>query len=208
MYQRQVVSERSSCLCKKKINKNDAVASAQSIIQIHHPGLLLRLFSNPCSPRKENFRLLSLSLPPSHTRAHSHTLALSTKNYSPETSPEMSSPAPAVSAVPGNSTAPPPPDTTTTTVSQVPPPSNSSGSLVPPPPASLAESSGRSTPSTPVLSALIVGVILGVLAGVGISVYVYRRKKRKEAQRLLLAGQPSQGASKGFAFFYFELRRI
>ncbi|KAG5248684.1 hypothetical protein OIU78_014414 [Salix suchowensis] len=108
----------------------------------------------------------------------------------------MSSPAPAVSAVPDNSTPPPPPDTTSTTVSQAPPPTNSSGALVPPPPASSKGSSGSTTPSTPVLSALIVGVILGVLAGVGISVYVYRRKKRKEAQRLLLAGQPSQGASK------------
>ncbi|KAJ6696235.1 PROLINE-RICH RECEPTOR-LIKE PROTEIN KINASE PERK4 [Salix koriyanagi] len=110
----------------------------------------------------------------------------------------MSSPAPAVSAVPDNSTPPPPPppDTTSTPVSQAPPPTNSSGALVPPPPASSKGSSGSTTPSTPVLSALIVGVILGVLAGVGISVYVYRRKKRKEAQRLLLAGQPSQGASK------------
>ncbi|KAB5563921.1 hypothetical protein DKX38_003975 [Salix brachista] len=108
----------------------------------------------------------------------------------------MSSPAPAVSAVPDNSTPPPPPDTTSETVSQAPPPTNSSGALVPPPPASPEGSSRSTTPSTPVLSALIVGVILGVLVGVGISVYVYRRKKRKEAQRLLLAGQPSQGASK------------
>uniref|UniRef100_A0A6N2N859 non-specific serine/threonine protein kinase n=1 Tax=Salix viminalis TaxID=40686 RepID=A0A6N2N859_SALVM len=105
----------------------------------------------------------------------------------------MSSPAPAVSAVPDNSTPPPPPDTTST---QAPPPTNSSSALVPPPPESSKGSSGSTTPSTPVLSALIVGVILGVLAGVGISVYVYRRKRRKEAQRLLLAGQPSQGASK------------
>jgi hypothetical protein len=66
---------------------------------------------------------------------------------------------------------------------------------VPPPPAA-----GSKAPSSPVLAALIVGVILGVLAGVGISVYVYRRKKRKEAQRLLLGGQPSQVASKGLPF--------
>ncbi|KAL9387792.1 hypothetical protein Peur_020916 [Populus x canadensis] len=90
----------------------------------------------------------------------------------------MSSPAPGVSPVPNNFTSPPPPDTTNTTVSQAPPPKNSRA------------------PSSPVLAALIVGVILGVLAGVGISVYVYRRKKRKEAQRLLLGGQPSQVASK------------
>ncbi|KAJ7003090.1 proline-rich receptor-like protein kinase PERK15 [Populus alba x Populus x berolinensis] len=109
----------------------------------------------------------------------------------------MSSPAPGVSPVPNNSTSPPPPpDTTNTTVSQAPPPTNSIGSLVPSPPASLAGSSGPTAPSTPVLAALIVGVILGVLAGVGISVYVYRRKKRKEEQRLLLGGQPSQVASK------------
>lgn len=73
---------------------------------------------------------------------------------------------------------------------------------MPPPPAaaSPAGSPGSRAPSSPVLAALIVGVILGVLAGVGISVYVYRRKKRKEAQRLLLGGQPSQVASKGLPF--------
>ncbi|KAH8514353.1 hypothetical protein H0E87_007259 [Populus deltoides] len=119
----------------------------------------------------------------------------------------MSSPAPGVSPVPNNSTSPPPvssltspppPDTTNTTISQAPPPTNSSGALVPPPPAAASPrgSSGTRAPSSPVLAALIVGVILGVLAGVGISVYVYRRKKRKEAQRLLLGGQPSQVASK------------
>ncbi|CAK7356693.1 unnamed protein product [Dovyalis caffra] len=119
----------------------------------------------------------------------------------------MSSPTPGISPVPFNSTppppvfnftSPPPPDPTNPNVSQAPPPTNSSGTLAPPPPASSSPggSPGSARPSTPVLSALIVGVVLGVLAGVGISVCVYRRKKRKEAQRLLLAGQPSQGASK------------
>uniref|UniRef100_A0A6N2KX21 non-specific serine/threonine protein kinase n=1 Tax=Salix viminalis TaxID=40686 RepID=A0A6N2KX21_SALVM len=107
----------------------------------------------------------------------------------------MSSPAPGVSPVPFNSTppppisnltSPPPPDTTNKTASQAPPLPASSPRGPP----------GPGGPSPPVLSALIVGVVLGVLAGVGISVCVYRRKKRKEAQRLLLAGQPSQEATK------------
>ncbi|KAJ6308871.1 hypothetical protein OIU76_018458 [Salix suchowensis] len=107
----------------------------------------------------------------------------------------MSSPAPGVSPVPFNSsppppisnlTSPPPPDTTNKTASQAPPLLASSPRGPP----------GPAGPSPPVLSALIVGVVLGVLAGVGISVCVYRRKKRKEALRLLLAGQPSQEATK------------
>ncbi|KAF9690004.1 hypothetical protein SADUNF_Sadunf01G0150900 [Salix dunnii] len=106
----------------------------------------------------------------------------------------MSSPAPGVSPFPFNSTlpplisnltSPPPPDTTNKTASQA-----------PPLPASPGGSPGPAGPSPPVLSALIVGVVLGVLAGVGVSVCVYRRKKRKGAQRLLLAGQPSQEAAK------------
>nr|TKR65627.1 hypothetical protein D5086_0000319600 [Populus alba] len=112
----------------------------------------------------------------------------------------MSSPSPGDSPFPFNSTppptvsnftSPPPPDTTNQTASQAPPPTSSNGTLTPP-----AYPSGSPGPSPPVLSALIVGVVLGVLAGVGFSVCVYRRKKRKEAQRLLLAGQPLQVASK------------
>ncbi|KAI9401883.1 hypothetical protein POPTR_001G183000v4 [Populus trichocarpa] len=115
----------------------------------------------------------------------------------------MSSPSPGGSPVPFNSTPPPPvsnltppppPDTTNQTASQAPPPTNSNGTLTPP--SYPRGSPGPAGPSPPVLSALIVGVVLGVLAGVGFSVCVYRRKKRKEAQRLLLAGQPSQVASK------------
>ncbi|KAJ6711630.1 PROLINE-RICH RECEPTOR-LIKE PROTEIN KINASE PERK4 [Salix purpurea] len=55
----------------------------------------------------------------------------------------------------------------------------------PPPPSGFP---GPAGPSPPVLSALIVGVVLCVLAGLGISVCVYRRKKRKEAQTLLQPG--------------------
>ena len=115
----------------------------------------------------------------------------------------MSSPAPGVSPVPFNSTppplisnltSPPPPDTTNKTASQA-----------PPLPASPGGSPGPAGPSPPVLSALIVGVVLGVLAGVGVSVCVYRRRKRKEAQRFLLAGQPSQDATKGLLWFLLTL---
>ncbi|KAJ6342572.1 hypothetical protein OIU78_010497 [Salix suchowensis] len=120
----------------------------------------------------------------------------------------MSSPAPGVSPVPFNSsppppisnlTSPPPPDTTNKTASQAPPLLASSPRGPP----------GPGGPSPPVLSALIVGVVLGVLAGVGISVCVYRRKKRKEALRLLLAGQPSQEATKVsfMVLFGSELKR-
>ena len=162
-------------------------------------GSTTRVFFFACSATHVHKRrkILGCSLSLSLT----HTLVLTTKNHSPETSPGMSSPAPGVSPVPNNSTSPPPVSSLTsppppdTTVSQAPPPTNSSGALVPPPPAA-----GSKAPSSPVLAALIVGVILGVLAGVGISVYVYRRKKRKEAQRLLLGGQPSQVASKGLPF--------
>ncbi|KAJ6342574.1 hypothetical protein OIU78_010499 [Salix suchowensis] len=76
-----------------------------------------------------------------------------------------------------NPTSQPPPDTTNKTASQAP--------LFP---ASPSGSPGPEGPSPPVLSALIVGVVLCVLAGLGISVCVYRRKKRKEAQTLLQPG--------------------
>jgi hypothetical protein len=138
----------------------------------------------------------------------------------------MSSPSPGVSPVPFNSTPPPPvsnltppppppvsnltppppPDTTNQTASQAPPPTNSNGTLTPP--SYPSGSPGPSGPSPPVLSALIVGVVLGVLAGVGFSVCVYRRKKSNEAQRLLLAGQPSQVASKGLFWFLLTLNCI
>jgi hypothetical protein len=127
----------------------------------------------------------------------------------------MSSPSPGVSPVPFNSTPPPPvsnltppppPGTTNQTASQAPPLTNSNGTLTPP--SYPSGSPGPAGPSPPVLSALIVGVVLGVLAGVGFSVCVYRRKKRKEAQRLLLAGQPSQVASKGLFWFLLTLNCI
>ncbi|KAJ6715205.1 hypothetical protein OIU85_026685 [Salix viminalis] len=107
----------------------------------------------------------------------------------------MSSPAPGVSPVPFNSTPPPP----ISNLTSPPPPytTNKTASQAPPLLASSPRGPrGPGGPSPPVLSALIVGVVLGVLAGVGISVCVYRRKKRKEALRLLLAGQPSQEATK------------
>ena len=126
----------------------------------------------------------------------------------------MSSPSPGVSPFPFNSTpppvsnftSPPPPDTTNQTASQAPPPTSSNGTLTPP--AYPSGYPGPAGPSPPVLSALIVGVVLGVLAGVGFSVCVYRRKKRKEVQRLLLAGQPSQVASKGLFWFLLTLNCI
>lgn len=137
------------------------------------------------------------------------SLFLTTKTKSRQkTAPAMSSPVPETSptAPVTNSTSPPPRDTTNSTVFQSsPPPTNTSVNTppVPPPPAAEAPRSSTSStgPSTPLLAALIAGIVLGVLAGVGISVCVYRRKKRKDAQRLLLAGQPSQGTSKGLLFF-------
>ncbi|KAJ6700901.1 PROLINE-RICH RECEPTOR-LIKE PROTEIN KINASE PERK15 [Salix koriyanagi] len=108
----------------------------------------------------------------------------------PSSPPPPSPPPPRKRLLPQRSPPPPPPDTTNKTASQAPP-------FL----ASPSGSPGPAGPSPPVLSALIVGVVLCVLAGLGISVCVYRRKKRKEAQTLLQPGifaeHPSTSSSMG-----------
>ncbi|KAF9690006.1 hypothetical protein SADUNF_Sadunf01G0151100 [Salix dunnii] len=117
---------------------------------------------------------------------------MSSSYYSPSPSPQNSPPSPSQQNSPTDTTSPPapPPDTTTTNASPA-----------PPLPASPSGSPGPAGHSPPVLSALIVGVVLCVLAGLGISVCVYRRKKRKEAQTLLQPGifaeHPSTSSSMG-----------
>ncbi|KAG5229058.1 hypothetical protein IMY05_016G0157700 [Salix suchowensis] len=76
----------------------------------------------------------------------------------------------------------------------------------PPPPRPLNNptSPGPAGPSPPVLSALIVGVVLCVVAGLGISVCVYRRKKRKEAQTLMGSDKQNPPPTPGIALGYSQ----
>ncbi|KAJ6308872.1 hypothetical protein OIU76_018459 [Salix suchowensis] len=101
------------------------------------------------------------------------------------TPPDVTLPPLPPDVTPPDLTLPPlPPDVTPPDVTLPP----LSPDVTPPDVTSPASPSGPAGPSPPVLSALIVGVVLCVLAGVGISVCVYRRKKRKEAQTLLQPG--------------------